>query len=358
MFSWTGCDKDNPASPDETSYVETLMTLNDVPGVSIAIIRNFQIYTLEVYGVKNVTSEDPVTFQTLFQAASISKPVSSMAALKPVQDGKLRLDENINLSLTSWQVTENTHTSDEKVTLRLLMSHTAGTTVHGFRGYRYGENRPTLIQVLNGSPPANSPAIVVDTVPGTISRYSGGGFCIMQQAMIDVEQADFPQILQEAVLTPLSMDNSTFDQPLGEARLNQAATGHLSNGQIIPGDHHVYPEMAAAGLWTTPANLANFLIEVQLSLAEQSNRLLTAETTDLMLTPVLNSGYGLGMSIMNINGEIYFGHGGANEGFRCFMMAHKTDGVGVVVMTNSDNGSDLIDTLLYFIGENEGWAGY
>ena len=180
----------------------------------------------------------------------------------------------------------------------------------------------------------------------------------MQQAVIDIEQKNFPQILQDIILTPLQMVSSTFEQPLPEEDRERAATGYASNGSAILGNYHIYPEMAAAGLWTTPADLALFLIELQLSLQGQSNRVINEAMTEIMMTPVLNGGYGLGLSLSNINGENYFGHGGANEGFRCMMRAHKTAGVGIVVMTNSDNGGSLANDVIDFIARSEGWPGY
>jgi CubicO group peptidase (beta-lactamase class C family) len=351
------CCKQNPTAP-EKSYIEEMLDYYHVPGVSIAMIKDFQIDRLEVYGVKDLTSKEQVTEQTLFQAASISKSVSAVTAMKLVQDGKINLDDNINDVLTSWQVADNAFTTVEKVTLRRLLSHTAGTTAHGFRGYLYTEELPTLIQILNGTPPANSPPVVVDVVPGTLFRYSNHGFCILQQAVMDVEQKDFPAIQQETVLTPLSMLSSTFEQPLPEARRGNAATGHYTNGTAIPGGHYIYPEMAAAGLWATPADLARFLIEMQLSLAGRSNLVLTRVNAELMLTPVLSEGYGLGFTLSNINGETYFGHSGVTGGFRCIMRAHKTAGVGAVVMTNSENGDAFYTALMGFIGQSEGWPGY
>jgi CubicO group peptidase (beta-lactamase class C family) len=351
-----GCG-DEGAGPVDERDIGALLELYGVPGVSVAVIRDFQIDYVEVHGVANRSTQEPVTANTLFQAASISKPVSAVAALRFVQEGKLSLDTDINTYLTSWQVPENEFTVSEKVTLRRMLSHTAGTTVHGFRGYRYTESLPTLIEVLNGAPPANSAPIVVDYTPGSDSRYSGGGYLVMQQALIDIEAISFPEIMSATVLEPIGMTNSTFEQPLPEPRLSSASAGHYSNGQIVPGDHHIYPEMSAAGLWTTPRDLARLLIEMQLSLLGQSNQILSMELVELMLTEV-SGGFGLGFALWSNRGDPYFGHGGANEGFRCFMLAHRSLGFGAVVMTNSDNGSDLADAAIELIGEREGWPGY
>lgn len=199
---------------------------------------------------------------TLFQAGSISKPVAALAALRLVEQGKLSLDEDVNAKLVSWKVPGNEFTKEQKVTLRRLLTHSAGLTVHGFPGYAAGAQVPTLVQVLNGEKPANTPAIRVDTVPGRLWRYSGGGYTIMQQLLIDVTQKSFPELMRQLVLEPAGMKHSTYEQPLPPARAGEAATAHDANGQPVKGQFHTYPEMAAAGLWTTPTDLALLAIEL------------------------------------------------------------------------------------------------
>jgi len=357
FFGFFSCGKKNPTDNSELGVIETVMRAVRVEGVSIAVIKDFKVDHLEVYGIKSKRTQEPVTEQTLFQAASISKSVAAFAALKFVQDGVLSLDDDINLKLSSWQVPENSFTSVRKVSLKRLLSHTAGTTVHGFPGYEYNHQIPSLLQVLNGAYPANTAQIAVDMVPGTVFRYSGGGYCIAQQVMIDVAQKSFPDILQEVVLSQLDMLNSTYEQPLPEGKINNASSAHDSNGNMVAGNHHIYPEMAAAGLWTTPEDLAKFLIEIQLSLDGTSNKVLNKELTEEMVTPVIGN-YALGLGIQEINGEIYFGHGGANEGFRCLMTAHKNSGDGAVVMTNNDNGDACTQTIIEYIAQKENWPGY
>lgn len=352
----SGCHT-NETSVEELSIAE-LISNSGVPGVSIAVINDFKIDYLEVYGVKDSSTGEPVTEQTLFQAASLSKSLTSMCALKFVIDRKIPLDENINFSLVSWQVPENSFTENEKVTLERLLRHTAGTTVSGFPGYSYGDPVPTLTQVLNGTPPANTPPVVVDKVPGTSFRYSGGGYCIVQQVLIDIEQIDFPSIMCKTVLSKLGMTHCTFEQPLPADLLGIASTGHLSNGNKIEGNFYTYPEMAAAGLWATPEDLALFLIELQLSLRGESNKVLSVEIIAQMMKTVLVNDYAMGLSITIKGGEFYFGHSGANQGFRCIMVAHKNSGVGAVVMTNSDEGFQLAEDIIYKIGTKEKWPGY
>src|SRR5690348_3272139 len=307
-----------------------------VPGVSIAVINDYKVEWAKSYGVKDVETNEPVTTETLFQAGSISKPVAAMSALKRVAEGKIALDEDINNKLASWKLPDNEFTAKRKVTLTHLLSHTGGLTVHGFPGYAVGEKIPTLPQVLDGAAPANTAAVRVDMEPGTKFRYSGGGTTIAQLAIMDIEKKPYPQIAAETVLKPLGMTHSTYQQPLPDDWRKQAASGHREGGFTVEGKIHVYPEMAAAGLWTTPTDLCKFAIEVQLSLAGKSNKVLSKEMVTRMVTPVLPDAPGLGFFVEKHGNAIYFGHGGADEGFRAGLLVSRDKGYGVAVMVNSD----------------------
>lgn len=311
-----------------------------VPGLSIAVVKDFKIDWARTYGVKDVETKETVTTDTLFQAGSISKPVAAMVALKRVQEGKIALDENINNKLQTWKLPDNDFTAKKKVTLANLLSHTAGLTVHGFPGYAAGEKVPTLSQVLDGVEPANTAAVRVDMEPGTKFRYSGGGTTIAQLAIMDIEKKPYPEIAKETVLGPLNMTNSTYSQPLPDDWRKKGASGHRNDGSTVPGKIHVYPEMAAAGLWTTPTDLAKFGIEVQLSYAGRSNKVLPKEMIDKMVTPFMEQA-GLGFFIDKRGNSVYFGHDGADEGFRAMMLMHREKGYGAVVMVNSDSGQIL-----------------
>ncbi len=328
-----------------------------VPAVSIAVIRDFKIEWAKAYGLKDVEASESATTTTLFQAGSISKPVAAMVALKKVEEGKLSLEENINNKLTSWKLPDNEFTASKKVTLANLLSHTAGLTVHGFPGYAIGETLPTLPQVLDGAEPANTAAVRVDMEPSTKHRYSGGGTTIMQLALMDIEKKPFPQIAEETVLSPLQMTNSTYLQPLPAELQKMAASGYRSDGSLVEGKFHIYPEMAAAGLWTTPTDLATFAIEMQLSLQGNSNKVLSQAMATKMLTPFIEDFVALGFFIDKKDKAVYFQHGGADEGFRAQLMAHKEKGYGAVVMVNSDNGQ-IMNEILRSIAREYQWEDY
>jgi CubicO group peptidase (beta-lactamase class C family) len=342
---------------DPTWLLQERMKHYKVPGVSIAVINGFKIEWARGYGVKDVETNEPVTEATRFQAASISKPVAAMVALKKVEEGKLALDENVNTRLASWKLPENELTAKKKVTLANLLSHTAGLTVHGFPGYEVGAKLPTVPQILDGAEPANTAAVRVDLEPGTRFRYSGGGTTVAQLLLMDVEKKPFPQIAQETVLGPLQMTNSTYSQPLPDDARKTAASGHRGDGSLVGGKIHVYPEMAPAGLWTTPTDLAKFAIEVALSHAGRSNKILSKEMIEKMLTPYIDGAGGLGFFFQKMGNAIYFGQGGANEGFRCQLTMHKEKGYGAVVMVNSDNGR-IIEEIVRAVAREYAWEDY
>jgi CubicO group peptidase (beta-lactamase class C family) len=310
-----------------------------IPGIEIAIINDFEIVLTKGYGTQDIELEPPVNKNTIFQAASISKPLTALAVMKLVQDGKFDLDEDINTYLKTWKLPESKLTEVNKVTLRNLLSHTAGVTVHGFPGYSPEAEIPTLVQILNGETPANTGKIYVDLEPNTQFRYSGGGYTIVQQALIDQLQKPFEEIMHELVLEPLGMTNSFYSKsPLNEQQAANATAGHKSDGSQVPHKRHLYPEMAAAGLWTTAEDLAKFAIEVQKCLKGESNKILTREFMEMMITPVLSGEYNLGLRNEKIGREMLLGHSGGNEGYSCNMTFHKENGFGVIFMSNSDNG--------------------
>jgi CubicO group peptidase (beta-lactamase class C family) len=328
----------------------------NVEAVSVAVIDDFDIAWARAWGVADREEGKPATTGTLFQAGSISKPVAATGALRMVEEGMLDLDTPVNEYLTSWQLPDNEFTAQTPVTIRQLLSHTAGTTVHGFPGYAPWEPIPTIPQVLDGVPPANTAAVRVDIPPGSQVRYSGGGTTIVQLAMTDVSGEPFPELLHRLVLEPAGMTLSTYENPLPASRLYEAAAGYRQNGSAVPGKRHTYPEMQAAGLWTTPTDLARFAIAMQNSLREASGGVLQLETAREMITPVLETA-GLGFFVDDEDGTIYFQHGGADEGFQALLIASRDAGYGVAVMANSDNGGVIAQEILRAVALEYGWDG-
>jgi CubicO group peptidase (beta-lactamase class C family) len=328
-----------------------------VPGVSIAFFAQGNILWTRAYGYADVSSMNAVTPETLFQAASISKTISALAVLRLVQKGKLKLDEDVNVKLTDWRVPDEEFTKEQKVTLRRILSHSAGLTVDGFPGYLAGAPLPEITQILLGQKPANTKPVIVDTVPGTIWRYSGGGYTVMQLLLTEVTGKSFPDILDQEVLRPLGMSHSTFVQPLPKSLRRRAATAYESDGKPIPGDFHTYPEMAAAGLWTTPSDLALAAIEVQKDYAGTSNKLLSKDVARQMLTHQKDN-WGLGVALTATDHPLRFGHGGSNEGFRCDFEAYIDSGQGIVIMSNANSGDAIIGEIRRAVAQEYAWPDF
>ena len=341
---------------DKLKPIPEVMKETNTPGISVAIIHNSEILWTKGYGIADTETKLPVNTNTIFQAASISKPLTALAVMKVVQDGKLDLDENINTYLKTWKLPENEFTAKNKVTLRNLLSHTSGVTVHGFPGYKVHAGIPTLLQVLNGEYPANTGKIVVATEPNTVFSYSGGGYTIVQQVLIDQLQKPFQEIMKELILAPLGMINSFYSNcALNEKQCINATAGHKSDGSQVTGKRHLYPEMAAAGLWTTAEDLAKFSIEVQKSLKGESNKIITKEFMEIMTIPVLTGEYNVGLSNEKMGTELLLGHNGGNEGYTCSMLFHKEKRFGVIFMSNSDRGYEMKLPFFRSVAAAYGW---
>jgi CubicO group peptidase (beta-lactamase class C family) len=324
-----------------------------VPGVSIAIVENGEIKWAKGYGMANTDTKTKVDVNTIFQAGSISKPVAALSALKLVEEGKLDLDTDVNIYLKDWQIPTTKFTTTEKVTLRRLLTHTAGMTVHGFPGYKQKDSFPTILEVLNGL--GNTPKIFVDTIPNSIWRYSGGGYTLMEKIVEDTSNKSLDVYMAENFLTPLRMHNSTYEQPLSIKHHANASAAYNRKGEIAEGFWNNYPEQAAAGLWTTPTDLAKYAIEVQEIQAGKENGVLSKKTISQMLTKHKNN-WGLGPSLQWKNDSLIFRHGGKNRGFTNELISFANRGNAVVVMTNADNGGKLISEILRAISKKYNWG--
>lgn len=336
----------------QTFNINERMELYKVPGVSIAIVENGKIKWAKGYGDANTKTGTKVDTNTLFQAGSISKPLAALAALKLFENDSVALDKDINQYLKNWQIPANKFTTTEKVTLEKLLSHTAGTTVHGFPGYQQTDTFPEIIDVLNGN--GNTDKIMVDTIPGSNWRYSGGGYTIMEKVVEDVSGMPLDVYMSKNILLPMGMKNSTYQQPISKAFQHNISAAYDQNGQLIAGLWNNYPEQAAAGLWTSPSDLARYCIEIQNILKDKTDGILKKQTVLKMLTKHKND-WGLGPSLKYEKDSLMFGHGGKNAGFTNDMKAFAHKGHAVIVMTNADNGGKLIQEIENAVANYYNW---
>jgi len=340
-------------SPPPLRTLTAEMDRLHVPGVSIAVMHDGVIQWAKGYGVTRADG-GPVTPDTLFQAGSISKPVTALAALRLVQRHRLSLDGDVNARLKGWKLPVP---PGAPVTLRELLAHRAGTTVHGFPGYPAGAPLPTVEDILAGRAPANTEAVVVDTPPGTAWRYSGGGYTVVQKLIGDVTGRPFAQVLADEVLRPAGMTNSRFAQPLSSVELARAALPHDAMGHPLPGGPRTYPELAAAGLWSTPTDLLHYAVAVRDSAQGKRGALLDQQLATQMLTPGKGD-YGLGLEVHGAPDNRDASHGGSNMGYEDFLVSFTGTGDGVAVMTNGAQGNELALEITRSVAAAYDWPRY
>ncbi|ETN96236.1 serine hydrolase domain-containing protein [Zhouia amylolytica] len=345
---------ENNKSDSIPTTIERRMSELNIPGISIAVFDNNKILWKKGFGIKDKTTGERVNENTIFQAASISKPVACALAFKLIENGKIILDENVNIKLKRWQIPENKFTIKEKVTPRRIMSHTSGLSTSGFRGYNKKDTIPTLTQILKGGKTINSEPVRVFQKPGTSKFYSGGAMQVLQLLMEDVSNQNFSKLTKDLIFKPIGMKSSSFDYPLPERINNLTTHGYDSSGNVIEGGYFLYPEKAAAGLWSTPSDLALFMIALGKSYRGEDGGLLKQSSAQLMMKRVPNAG-GTGIGLDGTGAAFRFRHTGVNAGFRCYVVSFADKGRGLVIMTNSDNGFPLIHEITRAISKVYNW---
>jgi len=271
----------------------------------------------------------------LFPACSISKHVAAFGTMRLVAEGTIDLDSDVNAYLSSWQLP-----GDGTVTVRQVLAHTAGLTENWFPGYPAGEPVPSLLQVLKGEPPANTPPVRRELSPGSEFRYSGSHYAVVQQLLTAVTGTPFDELMATLVLEPVGMVDSSYDQRFPDDRRERVARGH-ADGTPIVGGWHTQPEMAGAGLWSTPRDLVRLELEIDRA-TDGASALLPAELATQMLRPQVSGGYGLGTEL----GDGRFGHTGQNTGYSCFSFVWPASSTAVAVMTNAEDCRDTLSALV------------
>ena len=332
------------------------MSYYGVPSVSIAVIDNGKVAWTKAYGLADVSTGRKVDANTLYQAASLSKTVNAALILKLVQQGKLALDQDVRAYLKTWTFPDSDLSRGRPITLRALLSHTAGINLHGFRGYDRQATLPGINAILNGQSPATNEAVKAVLTPGTKQEYSGGGILISQKVVEDQISPDYPALINRVVFKPLKMTRSLFTpSPTGLLATN-LAYAHDANMKRVEGNYMRHPEGAPDALWATSADYARLVIALQESFQHKNGAWLDATTSKAMMTPVLGNA-ALGFFILDKSGEPYFSHQGANVGFRSVFFASLTTGQGVVIFINSDNGQ-IMEEIANSVALTYGWKNF
>ena len=345
--------------PDKLALADR-MRFYQVPGVSLAVLDKNAIEWSRTYGEKDIQTHQALTADTVFQAGAFSQMMTAAAALRLAGEGKLDLEADIGPLLKSWRLPPPSESpAKSKITLRALLTHSANVSDHVFLGYAQGEPLPTLPQILDGEPPANSGPAWVPARKGSAlrTRYSEPGYMIAEQALIDAAGTPFPALMDAAVLGPLGLKNSTFALPLPDAFRARAATGHVRGGPPVTGLWQNYPEAAAKGLWTTPADFAAFVLDLLHAAAGAPGKILPPAAARTMLSAQAES-YGYGFVVEGKGDDILYDLRGKTHGYACFMAFYPSKGQGAVIMTNSDNGFFLIQEIMAGLSEAYGWAHY
>lgn len=324
-----------------------------VPGVSLAVVNGEQGIKTEVYGYSNIAKKEAVKDNTLFQAGNISKPITALAVLKLVEDGVLDLDKDVNSYLKGWRLGRDIYSTNRKFTLRQLLSHTTGIHSQGLRGYKRGEELPEIIDILEGR--GNSPKVSVHYFPDYKYRYSWGGYIVIQKIIEDVTGIGFEEYMEKNILRPLGMTNSTFKQPLPKELESSVSSGYDLFGNVIEGEWRNYPELAAAGLWSTPTDIAKYCIEIQKILTSDYEGIINKKSVETMFTKY-KKGWGLGPSLKFEGEDLIFRHSGKSAGFTSYFISRPYKEESIVIMTNSDNAWKLIMEVMHSIDNYKDWG--
>jgi CubicO group peptidase (beta-lactamase class C family) len=352
------------ANPTDTNSwtLSNRMKFYQVEGLSIAVIHDFGIQWARGYGWADVSEHRPVTTRTLFQAGSISKSLNAVGILLLVQRHQLDLNADINDYLKTWKFNYDSVSQGRKITVGNLLSHTGGLSVHGFPGYQREETLPSLFEILDGKKPANTNAVRSIAEPGTKYIYSGGGITISQLIAQNITGQPYDSFMAREVLQPLGMDNSSYTQPPPAS--DNRATGYLRSDTAVPGNYHIYPEQAAAGLWTTPTDIGKYIVESQLAYEGKSAKVLDQATTRIRLSPYIDSidasgtHPGMGVFLFQRGNQNYFNHNGSDVGFLSSYYGCLESGEGVVVMINNDINGALLKEVINSVARVYHWQGF
>jgi CubicO group peptidase (beta-lactamase class C family) len=334
--------------------LEERMQFYKVPGLSLVVIDKKGIEWSKAYGVADIQTHELVTPDLPFQGGAFSQAIAAAVALYLVEKGTLDLDADVAAYLRTWMFPPPAPGSNNKITLRQILTHSAGLSDRIFEGYSGQEPFPSLQQVLGGEKPAKNAPVWADFKPGSRARASESGYIVLEQILTDVENKPFAAVAKEIVFAPLGMTNSTFEVLRPSGGPARTASGHLRDGRLIEGGWRLYPGAAAKGLWTTPSDFAVFFLELLKAATDTSSKVLAPATARAMLSPQKEN-FAFGFSVEGAVDNINFNVRGKTDGFVCYAIFYPVRGQGAVIMTNSDNGMLLVEEILRAISAAYEW---
>ncbi|WP_209912304.1 serine hydrolase domain-containing protein [Chryseobacterium jejuense] len=310
---------------------------NHVPGVAIAVIQNGKVLWTQCIGLADMESKKPITTETIFNVGSVSKMVSAWGLIQLSEKGLVTLDESVDPFLVRWKLPVSQY-DISKVTLRRILSHTAGLSVHGYGGSEQGTPLLSLEESLSGKTKRNGESVRLISEPGTKWEYSGGGYTLAQLLLEERTKEKFSDYMKKNVFEPLGLNHTHYEWT--EEMMTSSATAYDASGKPIK--NRIFTEQAAAGLQTTILDLAHFAELSITSDSKQLNKVLKSTNLQLMEKPVLpfsdQGKSGLGYRFMNYEGFETIGHTGENEGWSAGVFMHLPTKSGIVILCNSSNG--------------------
>jgi len=334
--------------------LRTAMAYYKVPAISFAVINNDEIVWSDALGYTDANHSKAVDENTLFQAGSMSKSVAAVTALSLVDHGFIGLDENVDSFLGDWHIPNPHHYEADVITLRELLSMSSGLDVGGYFGYAPGEPLPSLLETLNGVAPANNPPVTLAHEPARMYEYSGGGYEVVQLITDEITKMTSQESAKEFVFGPLNMSNTSYVQPSGVS-MNNVANATDRNGEGFSYKWRISPEYAAAGLWSTPTDLGKFIVSINKAYKGDGKQVISTEIAKQSVSKQKNTPYGLGFVVEGKGDALHFMKLGQNAGYQGWLVGLPNTGQGAVVMTNSDNGRELAQGLIYSISKAYHW---
>jgi CubicO group peptidase (beta-lactamase class C family) len=368
LFCWPNEKKNsylgkhiNHSETSEVQYdfeAEMLQKMSDynIPGLSISIIEDGKISYSKGLGLLQYGNKKPVDDESIFSVGSISKVGTAVIVLKLVESGKIDLETSVNQYLKSWKLKDLSGKIDSKVTIKHLLSHTAGLNNYGFVDYQPDEKLPSTLQILQGSYPAKNNRVQITSTVGKDYKYSGGGTTILQLLVEEITKMPFDKAADSILFKPLKLNRSTYENPLPKT-FGNIAKAHNSKGKprALPRGYESMPESAASGLWTTSKNIASLMLTIMNSYNSYENTFLKQDLAKKMMSQISPSPHGLGPELKGQGKNKIFLHGGSNDSYKARFVGNLHNKNGYAVCVNGANGNDFIMDIEKLIYRHMNW---